>query len=200
MGAKVYTRKVVYDCDDVLIGLNEVAHKIVGIDLDRRVYYNVRKETHFLTSEQMDSMIQVYNDVETFKRAKFYDGSDDILEIEKQGLAEVYIHSLSYQQDIVDYKDLLLRDKYKELPKERFWLEYGERKSVMENIDILVEDSIENVMKSKAKLGNILIRKTYNRPKNYGTSLEELRAIEVSNLKQANMVVKHLLTGAITLY
>lgn len=200
MGDSIYIPKVVYDCDDVLLGLNEVAHQIVGIDLEKRRYYNIRKETHCLTEEQMDSMIRAYNDVETFKKAKLYDGSDDILDVEKQGLAEVYIHSLSYQKEIAEYKDWLLRGKYPELPIERLWLECGEDKSAMENIDILVEDSIDNVMKSKAKLGNILVRKTYNRPENYGTTLEQLRAIEVENLKQANMVVKLVLTGVITIY
>ena len=196
---KPYIPKVVYDCDDVLLALNETAHQLVGVDLYKRKYYDVRKEFAILTTSEMDAIIGAYNDVETFRKAHFYEGIDNILDVEKQGLAEVYIHSLSYKQEIRDYKYELLREKFPELPTERLCLECGNNKSAMDNLDILVEDSLDNIRKSKAKLGNIMIRKPYNRPWNYGTRLEELRAIEVEDLVQANMVVKLLLNGTITL-
>ena len=187
---------VVYDVDDVIIGLNESAHKIAGIDLTKRKYFDVKKETALLTTEQMKGLYRAYNDVETFKKAVIYRGAEDIFSIEDTNKARVYLHSLSYQQEIADYKVELLSKLYPDIPDDRIMLECGVSKSVINEVDILVEDCLDNIRRSKARIANIMIKKAYNRPENYGTTLKELRAIEVDNLEQANEVVRRLVLEA----
>ena len=193
-------RKVVYDCDGVLLALNEVAHAYAGIDLNKRTHYRLRvdEEAEIITKEQAEKLLKAYNSVETFKKAKFYPGSDGIVKVEKNNAA-VYIHSLSYNEEITNYKRKLLQEKYPKLPSDRFILESGNDKSVLDDIDVLVEDCLENVLASKARLGNVLIRKPYNCLKNYGLKPEDVRAVIVEDLIEANTAVMLLLTGVIKL-
>lgn len=189
---------IVYDCDDVLIGLNKVAHELAGISLEKRKYYSISKEPD-ISQEQKDKLIKCYGQVDTFRKAEFYDGADEIFNIEESGLAKVYIHSLSYTEDILAYKREKLKAKYPNISEGRLLLECGHTKSSLDDLDILIEDNIENIAKSKARLGNILIKKPYNRPENYDLNISDLRLIEVDNLRDANNMVKLLLNGTIIL-
>ena len=51
--------------------------------------------------------------------------------------------------------------------------------------DILVEDSLKNIIKSDVKVKSIIIDKSYNKAETYGYTDEELNIKRVRNLTEA---------------
>ncbi|MCM1224636.1 MAG: hypothetical protein NC548_60335, partial [Lachnospiraceae bacterium] len=163
LGAKAvpHGRKavVVFDCDDVLLQLNNTVFSQLWLPLPTS--YDFASSGQYKPDE-LKAIFHLYSNPEIFKIAKFADGADRITDLEAYN-AEVRICTTSYNQEVADVKKIRLPEHTKVKPENiEYHIGLGEDKTLPDKADIMVEDCIENLM----KLPNDKIKVLIDRPAN----------------------------------
>lgn len=185
--------RVIYDVDDVLNNLNEVAAKIAGVDRAKFIRFNL-KECPDLTANELERMYAAYSSLETFKQTSLNPGAKRICGIQRTGLAEVGIHSTSFNQDIIDYKFKVLTTEIPGLNPDLINLvNSGSHKDPIENADIVVEDNLEMLLKYDANTLKILIDRSHNKFENYGMVNDTQGIIRVADLNAAVNLIEAII-------
>lgn len=155
-------KTVVYDVDDTMWSLNGTICEINGIDLEKMVSYKVL-DNDLLTDDEKNAVFKGYGDVETFKRCKFYDGVERIFDLDKAGLAHVWISSANLSDDIRNVKLERLANEVPNINMEQVRLTVG-ASAYQGRVPgyILVDDSLHNIRNSNFEW-NILIDMPHNR-------------------------------------
>lgn len=185
-----------YDIDDVLNNLNEEVYSTLGIPhlYYKQKRYKVRENVGILTDKQMDSILNLYSDNSLFERLRPIRGIERITNIEKQlpNKAVVHIHSISLNEDIIRIKERFIRDNIAGFNSERANLALGHNKDAFKNADIIVEDSLENLLKYGSNTIKILLDKPYNQFNNYGIVKTDI--IRLNDLEEAVDTIERELT------
>lgn len=155
-------KKVVFDVDDILWGLNERATERAGVDYKKLVVYDCKKND-VLSSEERSKMLEQYGSLELFEGIEWYDGIDKLVNLERAGY-ELYINSNSYTKEVADMK-LKQLSSVLPLPPERFImnvrLSCDTPKGIEDDVLFFVDDSPYNLVNSNAK-HNLTISKPWN--------------------------------------
>lgn len=154
---------IIYDIDDVLWGLNRRVSERLGFNYDDITDFDYKYTD--LDAELIKKIYQAYNDRETFRDMGFYDGVEDLLEVEKLG-ATVLINSCACSEEVVEQKYYEIQ---KILPKvnlkhvEIYSPDSKDRhvKTIGPDVLVFVDDNPHNVAKSQAKY-TIVPRKPWN--------------------------------------
>lgn len=179
--------EVVFDIDGVLNTMTETACDELGINPTDLIQYEISTNPR-LTEDNKNNLYRLFGDVEFFKRIYVIPEISRLKEIQDTGRANVSIHSLSWNREIAEFKKQMLRERLNWLPRKRVILEVNGVDSIKndtENCDILVEDCITNIVKSKPRNMGILIKKSYNRPETYNIDVKEHNITEVNSLNEA---------------
>lgn len=187
---------IVYDMDDVLNNLNNEVYSTLGIPhlLNKQKRYIVTENTEILTKEQMEAILKLYGDKGLFERLKPVRGIERILNIEKllPNKAFVHIHSTSFNADIIDVKRQFIKDNIPGFSNDRINLLLGKDKEAFKNADIVIEDSLENLLNYDDSTIKILKNKSYNQFNSYGIVKTDI--IRVNDLIEAVDTIEHILT------
>lgn len=163
---------VVYDLDGVLNNLNEVVYGRYGL-LDkfmRQRRYNIKENGNLFNEEEQRLVLNQYKDINTFKNLSAIKGINKILDIKrkyKDGV-KVVVHSLSYDNRVPIEKERFIREHVEDSGLLELNFEVGESKGLYKGADIVVEDSLENIIGYSDKTKKILIDKPYNKFEAYG--------------------------------
>lgn len=163
---------VVYDLDGVLNNLNEVVYGRYGL-LDkfmRQRRYNIKENGNLFNEEEQMLVLNQYKDINTFKNLSAIKGINKILDIKrkyKDGV-KVVVHSLSYDSRVPIEKERFIREHVEDSGLLELNFEVGESKGLYKGADIVVEDSLENIIGYSDKTKKILIDKPYNKFEAYG--------------------------------
>lgn len=189
-------KKVVYDVDDVLWGLNVRVAKLMGIDIKMITHFKVW-DNKLLSSTQHDQMLSIYHDNKTFENIVWHDGIEELPEFEKAGV-EVCINSncLTERMAVLKTEQLLAKIPLK---KENIKCNVIDtstctKKKIDEDTDILVEDSPYNIAQSPAKI-NILISCPWNMTDEAREIMKGKSIIRVNSLKEANRIIRLYVDG-----
>lgn len=181
---------VTYDYDDVLTGLNDYCIKTLGVDKDLITRFEIDKTK--LSEQDKKRLLDLYWDVNSYKKAEWYKGVDETLDISYDTNINFYIHSHVISKDIGKYKkERLLGKGFNESCLN---LQLGKEKEMC-NTDILVEDRLLNVIKSPAKY-KIIINQTWNQEifhPEYSKYFKDI--IRANDLEHANRIVKEIING-----
>lgn len=157
--------KVIWDVDGVLWDINDYIYKKLGIESEysKRIHYKV--ELMGYSKEVEREIVRLYGDKEVFENVEFDDGVDEINKLELEGVCKSFIHSHNYTEEVAEIKRRRLTEKLVEIPKSRMRLDVLRGTEVvikeLEESDVVVEDSLDNLINCKAKL-KILIEQPYN--------------------------------------
>ena len=147
--------KVVFDYDGPLHDLLLAIELFTGVAKERFKVYNF-KDTDELYAWEIESVISACHSSELFEVCGMRD-MKPVTELFLTGLADIYIHSLCWTQDIADTKRNLIHKYLPWLPNDKIILDVDKEKTVLYDVDILVEDCAANINKSRARVMNILI-------------------------------------------
>ncbi len=156
---------VVYDLDGVLNQLNEFIFSQLGIAQKLGIkHYNLYDNTDILTGRDINNIISMYHNAETFRMAPPVVGADRIKNVIKYwpSRVNVIIHSLCYNHRIKSVKMKWIKNNL-EIHNSSMRLEVGSSKGTIKNATIVVEDSLDQLLKYDENTVKILIDKTYNR-------------------------------------
>lgn len=150
---------VVFDVDDILWSLNKRAAKLAGIPYEKIHTYNA-SDNDQLTDEEKDRLNKVYFSTELFEEMNFYEGIERINNLD----AEVHIISHVLQTEAAELKKKNLL-KVLSIPEENIHLQLvslgTNKKELLENTFIFVDDSPYNIVNSTATY-NIMLSKPWN--------------------------------------
>jgi 5'(3')-deoxyribonucleotidase len=179
--------KIVYDVDDVLNNLNHYVFSTLKLGLPDR--FNIMDCDKYI-DEQKKAILGMYSSPDTFRKISYVPGASEICEIEKTGKAEIWINSHSFNEEILQVKHDSLVELLPEMNKSHIILTIGRGagKKQLDNTDIIVEDSFTNLMEYSDDVLKVLINKTHNQAKTYGTTDDEQHIIRVKDLEEANEV------------
>lgn len=193
-GDKMRKLRIVYDMDDVLNNLNEVVATAVGIKETQLTRYNIN-EIPELEPGQKKAILSCYRTPSIFKQTKLMPGAERICDVEDSGVADVYIHSISLSPEIIPIKLAKLADGIPRLSPDKISLVLGSGgsdKEAYENTDIVIEDSMANVLKYSNNTIKILINKSHNKAEDWGVAESKLQIIRVNSLVDAVTIVERL--------
>lgn len=160
---------IVYDMDDVLNNLNDVVFSRQGIyhKLVKLKYFDINKNKN-MTKYEKSEILKSYSNPDIFDKLELVYGAERILDIQKKysDKVKVWIHSLSFNDKIAQVKERFIRDKMQWFNMDNTILEVADTKSVLDFADIVVEDSLEYLVKCKSEF-KVLIDKSYNQSENY---------------------------------
>ena len=184
---------IVYDVDDVLNNLNYVVFESLGMLDNMPKRFNI-SECEQYTDEEKKAILEMYGKTETFAKTSLNDGAKDICNIEKSGLALVYINSRNFSEEIARIKTNMLLEQIPGLSYHRIEMQIGngEGKRITENAHIVIEDCITNLFKYPSKAVKILINRSHNQADEYGIIDEEAGIIRVKDLKSAVEMVENI--------
>lgn len=182
--------RVVYDVDDTLWDLNQTICDVHDLNFDDIVTY-VAVNNPRLTEEQKQVMLAAYGEPEIFKQCKFYDGYERIFDLEKNGIAEVWISSGNMTEEVMTIKAKRLEKEVANINMNHVRLTcstqiYQGRVTG----DILVDDSLMNMIKGNFKY-NILIDAPYNRNED-DIAAAKKEIIRVTSLSEAVDLVEDI--------
>ena len=153
-------KKIVFDLDDTLWGLNNLVTSLVGADYNKITTFVITDNENF-SEEAKAQFIEKYYDINTWKQMVLYEGANRLRELETDEV-RVYINSNCSTTEIMEYKREIL-PKLLGIPTERIMLQIGVRnKPMLDDMLIFVDDSPNNIKKSTAKY-NIVPDKPWNR-------------------------------------
>ena len=182
---------VVYDVDDVLNNL--VSHIISKLGLPEPSRYAVRECTEYI-KEQQDTIIAMFSDPDVFREISFVDGAKDICDIERSGMARVWINSCNANEKVGEVKRQALIEHIPNLSPNRIHFQYGDglKKTPLPMTDIIVEDSFKNLLAYPKDVIKILIDRSCNKAEYFNTTDKEHQIIRVVDLNSANTLIKTL--------
>lgn len=171
--------RITFDVDGVLNDITGYILDKYGVT-EELVYYDINKNEH-ISEYARKGILLGYSLLENFEKAGFL---DDALRLAELPLDNVYIHTLSCNDYIAEYKRKYLMDTIG-VPYGNIYLGdyYSEQKMV--STDILVEDSIENIVNANTSIKNIIIDKSYNKAETYGYTDRQLNIERVASLSDA---------------
>lgn len=185
-------RKVTYDCDDVLMKLNEYVTERVGIKLETLTRYKL--SACKITPETEKEMIRIYKLGNTFDCVAWHLGVLDTVALSKEEGVEFLVNTacLSEEVMIAKRKRLLGIGFSEENINLQLTPAAGIGKKMNESY-IWVEDNLENLLKADCKY-RILIDRPWNQWKNYSEYADRMgEVIRAENLLDANRKVRELL-------
>lgn len=173
-------KKVTFDLDGVVIPNVEKTCELYGIDFNKITEYRI-DHCKLLTEHEKRRIKSGFGSVEAFKYSGLCCGAEFLEEIARK--CELYIHSLSFNDDIKEYKKMLLKGVIPSLREENINLEIYSEYTVkeIEKTDIIVEDCLENLINNYTKFDKAyLIDYLYNR----NVDLSKYpKIVRVANLK-----------------
>lgn len=153
-------QKVIFDCDDILWGLNEEISKQTRIDFQKLVTYNCTQNP-LLTPADIKRLQKAYADPSMFERTKFYPGVERIKTLN----ADVYINSHSFTQEMLEIKKHRLLTELN-FPEDHMILTLiqtpEDAKELPKDTYIFVDDACKNLVNSPAHY-NLMIQKPWNK-------------------------------------
>lgn len=160
-------KKIVFDMDDILWGLNERASKIVGVEYDKLVCFRL-EDNPYLTPKQRRRLLALYRNPKLWKDIEWYEGATDIKKLEEKGYA-VYIHSNSMTKQVQAYKRII--STVFDLPEKQIILDVStEAKKPLRNVLIFCDDNVANNRRSKAKY-KVFLDKPWNKEMDEGEGI-----------------------------
>lgn len=182
--------RVVYDVDDTLWNLSQTICDVHDLNFDDIVTY-VAVNNPRLTEEQKQVMLAAYGEPEIFKQCKFYDGYERIFDLEKNGIAEVWISSGNMTEAVMAIKAKRLEEEVANINMNHVRLTcstqiYQGRVTG----DILIDDSLMNMIKGDFKY-NILIDMPHNRNED-DIAAAKKEIIRVTSLSEAVDLVEDI--------
>ena len=186
-------KKIVYDVDDVLWGLNKRVADKIGID-ENKITHFVIKDNYLLSKKEQEAIINEYHNNKTFENIEWYDGIEEILKPKEFGI-DILINSNCLTNEMVELKTEQLLDII-DIEKEKIKCNLidtstATKKKIDEDTDILVEDSPFNISISPAKL-NILINHPWNMSEHAIELIKNKNVVRVNSLKEANEYIYNL--------
>lgn len=179
--------KVVFDFDGVLNDLVGTACEICGINYADIDEYELKK-VKALSEDNRKKLIEAFSDVKTFEKSGVSESITELKMIENIKNVEVYIHSLCWSEEIAQFKRNILKHKLPWLPEERVILNIKgveSEKDASDFADILVEDCIANIIRSKPKMVGILIKKPYNSCTKHASDIMNNKIMIADDLESA---------------
>lgn len=154
-------RRVVFDVDDILWGLNRVASDKAGVSYDKIVTYDVN-DNPLLSEIERRKLLEAYSDPSTFKRIKWYSGIEDLLKLEQKGV-EVYFNSNSFNIEISELKRKQLKSVLAISDSRLIFNTISDCKvkEVGDGVWCFVDDSPHNILNSSA-VHNIMLKTPWN--------------------------------------
>ena len=125
-------------------GIIEVLCGIENVDLDN--IEELEEDKRSLIEHEKRRIKSGFGSVEAFKYSGLCCGAEFLEEIARK--CELYIHSLSFNDGIKEYKKMLLKGVIPSLREENINLEIYSEYTVkeIEKTDIVVEDCLENLI------------------------------------------------------
>lgn len=153
-------RKVVFDVDSVLWDLNRRVADIVNVRYEDFVEYHCFNNSRF-SKEQQNLILECYYSKSVYENIEWNVGADKIKDLEKLN-CEVWITSHCLSEDIAKVKLPQLL-KHTSVQEDHIILEVinVESSRYIDDAFILVDDSVQNLLNSKAK-NNIVIDQPWN--------------------------------------
>lgn len=182
--------RVVYDVDDTLWNVSQTICDVHDLNFDDIVTY-VAVNNPRLNEKQKQVMLAAYGEPEIFKQCKFYDGYERIFDLEKNGIAEVWISSGNMTEAVMAVKAKRLEEEVANINMNHVRLTcstqiYQGRVTG----DILVDDSLMNMIKGDFKY-NILIDMPHNRNED-DIAAAKKEIIRVTSLSEAVDLVEDI--------
>lgn len=184
---------ITYDVDGVLNNLTEHVLKKLNIEENKIVYYNIW-DNNGLLKEQKEAILKYFNTPQTFRELQLVEGAENILDIEETGKAKVNIYSANLNEEILSIKTEKLVKHIKNMSYDRInmiCIGLREQKKPIDT-DIIVEDSLQNILMYNKKTKRILIDKHYNKFETYNINNEEENIIRARSLLEANSIIKSI--------
>jgi hypothetical protein len=178
---------VIFDCDDILWGLNEKASEMTGIDYSELVTFAIN-ENPYLTDDDKKMLSAVYHSVELFENMKFYEGVERLKNIN----AKVIINSNSMSQAAADIKRMQLK-AVTGLSDDQIVIniitpDNCKKKTIPEETFIFVDDSPHNIAMSPARY-NIMMYKPWNSTR---AAFKEIEGKEFQMYSTLNEIIDHV--------
>ncbi len=155
--------QIVYDVDDVLWPCTETVYRRLGIKIERQTNFRIHEDSAFSPAEQ-EQIVAAFSNVENFENMQFYDGAEQILEVEQLN-AKVVINSNSFSKDIREAKRRQILKLLPSLKASQLQLNLvgskANHKQISAEVFAFVDDSPYNIASSKAKF-NFMPKKPWN--------------------------------------
>lgn len=182
----------VFDCDDVLLNLNEAVYPFLGLSNPTSFKYRISGQ---YTQSQVDDITRLYGDPETFRRAEFAKGADKILDLENYG-TDVRICTRSFNEEVEAVKRVILPEHtHVSLDHIEFQIGLGHEKLLPDKADIMVEDCLDNLLKLPQPVIRILINKSHNQESSAFDFYN--RIYRFKDLVDALEFIKHILSSGL---
>ncbi len=186
--------RIYYDVDDILHGLTERAAERAGVEFEQWTSYCLADIPAY-TPEQVQKIIQTFEEPDVFYNMEFYAGAEDILRPRQLG-ASVSINTNSFTRVVADTKIPQLLAKVKHLQREDIISNIcGAAGALKKPLDprtlILVDDSPYNVASSPAQV-NVMLRKPYNTTPEAHEVMRGKRVFQFDTLLEANQFVYYV--------
>lgn len=156
-------RKIVFDVDDTLWGLNAKISKKLNIPSEKLTIFSAMDNQN-LTMTERKALLNAYADAKSFENIEWYDGIERILQLEKYGV-EIHINSNSATNEIIKLKREQLQ-QILTLSDDRLHfnlisMKQATKKELDTDTFILIDDSPHNIALSNAKY-NIMLMHPWN--------------------------------------
>lgn len=153
-------KRVIFDCDDTLWGLNEVISSNARVPFEKIVTFNANHNS-LITETERRHMTQQYQNADVFYQTKFYPGAERILDLN----ADVYINSHAFSEEMLRIKRQRLLSELK-FPEDHLILTLigsaDDKKEIPDDTYIFVDDAPKNIAESPAHY-NLMMRKPWNK-------------------------------------
>ena len=204
--------RVVYDMDGVLNYLNEHVFNKLGIpdklDIIKRYSMRENAELGIITSEQARVINSLYREPEIFKEVHKLDGIERLMDIENRykgidsnigSRISVSIYSQCLSKEIYEVKYAFVKAHIPTMPMDRVHLTTDTTKKAVDWATIIVEDSLENILRYDKEVVKVLIDKPYNKFENFEELREKIaeagKIIRVGSLNEAIDVVEKVVAS-----
>lgn len=182
---------VIFDCDDILWGLNEKVSNETGVDYTELVTFSI-DENPYLTDSDKRLVSAMYHSAELFEDMKFYEGVERLKDIN----ARVIINSNSMSQAAADMKRIQLKAATG-LSDDQIVInvitpDNCKKKTIPEETFIFVDDSPHNVAMSPARY-NIMMYKPWNSTREAFKEIEGKECERWSSLNEIIDRVEYIL-------
>lgn len=187
-------KKVVFDIDDTLWGLNKQVCLQTGISYEKIITFSVH-ENPLLTEIEKQKMLAAYGNPEIFKNIKWFKGIERIMKLKN---ADIYLNSNSINDKCSEFKRNQIHEILDISDDHIIINTVGHKQNniIKKTIDkdsyIFIDDSPHNISMSPAKY-NTMIRTPWNQSESVKAFIKDKRVIFCDNLDQVIDKVEELL-------
>lgn len=173
---------LVFDFDDTLWPLNEIATSLLGIDYNKITTF-ICDDNPNLTKEEKMALNAMYKSVELWKHVVLDEEADTLMELETDNV-KVCINSNCSSPEVMAYKEEMLSPLLR-IPKNQIFLKLGSRKKEMiPGTFTFMDDSPHNIYDSIASY-NIVPSKPWN--------ADLTNVYRCKNVKEAKDIIKQII-------